>query len=297
MIRAIYYALVPLWVLLLAALLASVMGFCIVQVFDTLPVQKVINKTTQALLVLSIFPAMAWLKLSKTDLGVANRQQFLRQLGQGFGLGLATLLPVFIVLTVLKINVLDESQAWTLAWFLEKASVSVLLSLLISLIEEPLFRGILLASLLKKLPVTAAVVISAAYYACLHFIKSTHDIPASALTLTSTFGLLAEAFANVFNPDILSAFLALLMVGVFLGLLRTGREASLGLCIGCHTCWVWLIKMNKTLFNTDFNADYAFLVSRYDGVIGPLVTVWLLAAVLGYWGWQRREFKLFIRGA
>ncbi|MDD5273308.1 MAG: CPBP family glutamic-type intramembrane protease, partial [Methylovulum sp.] len=203
-------------------------------------------------------------------------------------LGLATLLPVFIVLTVLKINILDESQAWTLAWFLEKASVSVLLSLLISLIEEPLFRGILLASLLKKLPVTAAVVISAAYYACLHFIKSTHDIPVSALTLTSTFGLLAEAFANVFNPDILSAFLALLMVGVFLGLLRTGREASLGLCIGCHTCWVWLIKMNKTLFNTDFNADYAFLVSRYDGVIGPLVTVWLLTAVLGYWGWRRR---------
>ncbi len=285
--RIWFYALVPLLVLLLAAVLASVGGFFIVQVFDGLPVQKIINKTTQVLLVLSIFPAMAWLKLSKTDLGFAGGKPFLKQLGQGFGLGFVTLMPVFIVLTVLEINVIDESQAWTLSWFLEKSSIAVLLSLLVSLIEEPLFRGILLAGLLKKLPVPAAIIISAAYYACLHFIKTSRNIPAAELTLPNTFGLLVDAFANLFNPDILAAFLALLMVGVFLGLLRTERQASLGLCIGCHTCWVWLIKMNKTLFNTDFNADAAFLVSRYDGVIGPLVTVWLLVAVLGYWGWRR----------
>ncbi|MFZ2451742.1 MAG: CPBP family glutamic-type intramembrane protease [Methylovulum miyakonense] len=285
--RIWFYALVPLLVLLLAAVLASVGGFFIVQVFDGLPVQKIINKTTQVLLVLSVFPAMAWLKLSKTDLGFAGGKPFLKQLGQGFGLGFVTLMPVFIVLTVLEINVIDESHAWTLSWFLEKSSIAVLLSLLVSLIEEPLFRGILLAGLLKKLPVPAAIIISAAYYACLHFIKTSRNIPATELTLPNTFGLLVDAFANLFNPDILAAFLALLMVGVFLGLLRTERQASLGLCIGCHTCWVWLIKMNKTLFNTDFNADAAFLVSRYDGVIGPLVTVWLLVAVLGYWGWRR----------
>jgi len=288
MMRSVYYALVPLGVLLGAAVIASIGGFLLVQVFDTWSVQKVINKTTQALLVLSIFPAMAWLKLNKTDLGFAGRKQFGKQLLQGFGLGFATLMPVFIVLTVLKINVLDESQAWTLSWFFGKASLAVLLSLLISLIEEPLFRGILLAGLLRKLPVPAAIIISAAYYGCLHFIKSPHNIPASELTLGGTFGLLADAFANLLNPDIFSAFLALLMVGVFLGLLRTERQASLGLCIGCHTCWVTLIKMNKTVFNTDFNADYAFLVSRYDGVIGPLVTVWLLLAVLGYGFWRHR---------
>jgi len=288
-IRTLFYALVPLLVLLFAASLASVAGFFIVQVFDGLPVQKIINKSTQVLLVLCIIPAMAWLKLTKTDLGFAAPKPFLKQLCQGFGLGLVTLLPVFIVLTVLKINVLDESHAWTLAWFLEKSSIAVLLSLLISLIEEPLFRGILLAGLLKKLPVTAAIIISAAYYACLHFIKTSHNIPAADLTLSGTFGLLVDAFANLFNPEILSAFLALLMVGVFLGLLRTGRKVSLGLCIGCHTCWVWLIKMNKTLFNTDFNADLAFLVSPYDGVIGSLVTGWLLLVVLGYWFWQQRQ--------
>lgn len=287
MIKAMLYALAPLLVLLLATVLASLIGFVVVQFFDGLSVQKVINKTTQALLVLSIFPLMAWLKLSKADLGLTGLRPFLKQLGQGFALGFCTLMPVFVVLTLLKINVPDASQAWTATWFMGKASLSLLLSTLISLIEEPLFRGILLAGLLKKLPVTAAISVSAAYYACLHFIKTTHNIPSQSLTLSDTFGLLQEAFANLFHPDILSPFLALLMVGVFLGLLRTEREASLGLCIGCHSCWVWLIKMDKTLFNTDFNANYAFLVSHYDGVIGPLVTVWLLLAVLGYGVWQR----------
>lgn len=287
--RSIIYAFVPLLVLLLAAVLATVIGFFLVQVYDGLPVQKLINKTTQVFLVLSIFPAMSYLALTKTDLGFAARPQFLKQLGQGFGLGFVTLMPVFIVLTVLKINVLDESQAWTLSWFLEKSSIALLLSLLISLIEEPLFRGILLAGLLKKLPMITAIIISSAYYACLHFIKSSNALPVEDLTLIKTFALLVDAFANVFNPDILSAFLALLMVGVFLGCLRTKREASLGLCIGCHTCWVWLIKMNKTLFNTDFNSEYAFLVSRYDGVIGPLVTGWLLLAVVGFCGWHRQK--------
>lgn len=287
--RGVGYALVPLIVLLTASLIASVIGFAVVQVFDGLPLQKTINKITQGLLVLSIFPLMAWLKLNKTDLGFAPRNEFLKQLGQGFGLGFATLMPVFIVLTVLDINVPDLSQPWTLSWLLQKSSVAVMLSLLISLIEEPLFRGILLAGLLKKLPVPTAIIISAVYYACLHFIKTPHNIPAAEASFVDTLGLLVDAFANLLNPEILSAFLSLLMVGVFLGLLRTEGPMNLGLCIGCHTCWVSLIKMDKTLFNTNFDLDYAFLVSHYDGVIGPLVTVWLLLAVSGYWLWVRQK--------
>jgi membrane protease YdiL (CAAX protease family) len=289
MMRGVGYALAPLMVLLMASLVASIIGFSVVQVFDGLPLQKTINKITQGLLVLSIFPGMIWLKLNKTNLGFAARNEFLKQLGQGFGLGFVTLMPVFIVLTVLGINVPDLSQPWTWSWFLQKSSVAVLLSLLISLIEEPLFRGILLAGLLKKLPVPAAISISAVYYACLHFIKTPHNIPAVEASFVDTLGLLVDAFANLLNPEILSAFLSLLMVGVFLGVLRTEGTANLGLCIGCHTCWVSLIKMNKTLFNTNFNLDYAFLVSHYDGVIGPLVTVWLLLAVSGYWLWRHKK--------
>jgi len=45
--------------------------------------------------------------------------------------------------------------------------------------------------------------------------------------------------------------------------------------------------MSKQLFNTDFNSDYLYLVSSYDGVIGPLVTGWLMLAIAGYFAYQR----------
>ena len=290
MLRTLYYAIVPLLVLLAAIALACIAGYFVVQGFgEFIPFRKIISKTTQLFLVLSLFPAMAYLKINKAELGFAATPVFLKQLLQGFGLGFITLMPVFIALTVLKINVLDDTQLWTAGFAAKTLIVSLLLALLISLIEEPLFRGLLLAGLNKKLPVAAAVFISSAYYAALHFLSSNTDIPAQDLQLFSGFSLLGGAVANLLNPGILSAFFALLMVGVFLGVLRTQVKSSLGLCIGCHTCWVWQIKMNKKLFNTDFSSDYAYLVSNYDGVIGPLVTVWLLLAVAGYFVYRRAK--------
>ena len=166
-------------------------------------------------------------------------------------------------------------------------AISLLFALIISLIEEPLFRGILLVGLNKKMSVIAAILISSTYYAALHFLSPKTDIPVQELNLLSGFTLLGEAVTHLFNPNILSAFFALLLVGIFLGVLRTQVKSSLGLCIGCHTCWVWQIKMSKQLFNTNFGSDYLYLVSSYDGVIGPLVTGWLILAIAGYFAYQR----------
>ena len=283
MLRTLYYALLPLLVLLIAIALACVVSYFIVLGFgEFVEFRKIISKSTQVLLILSIFPITYYLKISKAQLGFASLPVFLKQIVLGFGLGLLTLLPVFIALYLLGINVLDDTQLWTAGLVLKNLIISLLLALLISLIEEPLFRGLLLVSLQKKLPVISAIMISASYYAALHFLNSNTNIAVQDLEIYSGFTLLTKAFTNLLNPAIFSAFLALLMVGIFLGVLRTQVKSSLGFCIGCHTCWVWQIKMNKTLFNTDFNSEYHYLVSSYDGVIGPLVTVWLLIAVLSY---------------
>ncbi len=283
MLRTLYYALLPLLILLIAIALACVVSYFIVLGFgEFVEFRKLISKSTQVFLILSIFPISYYLKLTKAELGFASLPVFLKQLALGFGLGFITLMPVFIILYLLGVNVLDDTQIWTTGFVLKNLMISLLLALLISLIEEPLFRGLLLVSLQKKLPVISAIMISASYYAALHFLNSNTNIAAQDLKLYSGFTLLTEAFTNLLNPTIFSAFLALLMVGIFLGVLRTQVKSSLGFCIGCHTCWVWQIKMNKKLFNTDFNSEYHYLVSSYDGVIGPLVTGWLLLAVISY---------------
>ena len=286
--RYVFYTVVPFLVLLAATSLACTVGyFMMLGIGDAIPFRQILTRSTQLFLVLSIFPAMAYLKINREELGFAPGLIFLKQLLQGFCLGFMTLMPVFIVLSVLKINVIDETQIWTVGFLAKTMAINLLLALLISMIEEPLFRGLLLAGLKKKLPVMAAILISSTYYAGLHFLSIKTDLPVQDINLFSGFKLLGEAFGNLLNPDNLSAFFALLMVGIFLGVLRTQVKVSLGLCIGCHTCWVWQIKMSKKLFNTDFSSEYLYLVSSYDGIIGPLVAGWLMLAIAGYFTYQQ----------
>ena len=292
--RYLFYATVPLLVLLAALSLACTLGYFIVQgIGDAIPFRQILTRSTQLFLVLSIFPVMAYLRISKEELGFAPRLVFLKQLLQGFGLGFIALMPVFIVLFVLKVNVVDEAQSWTIGLLAKNMTINLLVALLISLIEESLFRGIVLVGLSRKLPVIVAILMTSIYYAGLHFLSIKTDLSVQDINFFSGFELLGEAVGNLVNPQNLPAFFALLMVGVFLGVLRTQVHTSLGLCIGCHTCWVWQIKMNKKLFNTDFSSQYHYLVSTYDGVIGPLVTGWLMMAIAGYFVYkQMRKAKI-----
>lgn len=286
--RYLYYTTMPFIVLLTALSLACIVGYFIVLgLGDLISFRQVINRLAQLFLMLSIFPAMAYLKINKTELGLAPRLIFFKQLLHGFLLGFITLTPVFIVLHILGVNVIDEEQVWTAGFLTKQIIINLLIALLISSIEEPIFRGLLLTSLSKKLSVIAAIIISSIYYAGLHFFSSKTDIPLQDITIFSGFELLGDAFSNLWHTEIISAFSALLMVGIFLGVLRTQIKASLGLCIGCHTCWVLQIKMSKKLFNTDFGSEYSYLVSSYDGVVGPLVACWLMLAIGGYFAYRR----------
>jgi membrane protease YdiL (CAAX protease family) len=288
MMKRIFYALIPLAILLAFSVLACVLGYFLIQlVGDRFSLSKVISKTTLFFLVLSIFPAMAWLKISRRGLGFASGKKLLKQIPQGFALGLLTLLPVLLVEYQLGIHTFDQAKHWTGLLIFQKMGLALLLSLLISFIEEPLFRGLLITALGRKMPLSVAIAVSALYYASLHFLRSHSQIPNDQVSLSSGFALLAEAFGNLFNPSNFPDWLALLMVGIFLGLVRTRSSATLGLCIGCHSAWVWQIKMSKTLFNTHHNSEYGFLVGYYDGMIGWLVAGWLASFLLAYWAYRR----------
>jgi len=259
------------------------LGYFIVQgIGDAMPFRQILTRSTQLYLVLSIYPLARYLKISKKEFGFAPSLVFLKQLCQGFGIGFIVLIPIFIVLYAVGINVFDQSEPWTLERLANYMIVTLLVALLISVVEESLFRGIVIVGLLKKLPVIAAILLTSLYYAGLHFLSIKTNLSVPDIHFFSGFVLLGEALANVVNPSNQPAFLALLMVGIFLGVLRTQVETSLGLCIGCHTCWVWQIKMSKKLFNTNYDSDYQYLVSHYDGVIGPLVAAWLLVVVASY---------------
>jgi len=276
-----WLALLPLAWLVILAMCASVLGFGILQVFgDVLPIHKVISKLTLILLLISVFPLRKKLQLSWTDLGFAPADQFFRQLGLGLLLALITLLPVLLFLYGLDVQTWDEGRIWTPGKLAGRIGLSLLLALLIGVGEELLFRGLLLGILRRYLPLFSAIGVSSLYYAALHFLKSKTQIPYAEQDLGTGFKLMAEAFANWLNPEILSAFIALFVVGAFLAVIRSSRSNSLALCIGCHAGWVWQIKLTKDLCNVNPQSDYLYLVSSYDGVIGPMVSTWLAIAIV-----------------
>jgi membrane protease YdiL (CAAX protease family) len=285
-LRYFIYAITPLLVLLTALILSCTLGYFIVLgIGDAIPFRQILTRSTQLFLVLSIFPIMAYLKVNKEELGFAPIGVLSKQLLQGFGLGFIVLIPVLVVLYVLKITVY-KGQFWTVGLMINAMTMNLLVALLISVIEETLFRGIVLVGLKRKLPVIAAIILTSTYYAGLHFLSIKTNLAVQDITITSGFLMLGEAVGNLFRLASVPAFFALLMVGIFLGVLRTQKKISLGLCIGCHTSWVWLIKMNKKLFNTDFSAQYHYLVSSYDGIIGPLVGGWIMIVIVAYFAYQ-----------
>mgnify|MGYP003957462063 FL=1 len=269
-------ALTPLAVLTLAIAIAGILGyFLFIAIDGAIPLRKLISKTALILLILAIFPTMYLLKFSKADLGIMPKKNFVLQIMAGLLIGIAILTPLFLTFYYLNIWVIDENFQFTPAIMTEKMLKILLISFLISVPEEALFRGILLASLKRVNGTLLAIALSAFYYAGLHFLKSKTEIPADQASLSSSYYLITDALTQLTNPENLSAFIALMSVGIFLATIRTKFPMSLGLCIGIHAGWVFLIKTNSAFLNRNPDSDWYFMVSNYDGVIGPMVTIWL----------------------
>ena len=283
------YALAPLAILFALVSIACVLSYGILMMAgDVWQLHRMISKITQLLLVLSIFPLRHFLKLSWADLGFAPKAVFFRQMAIGFGVGFLTLLPVFGLLYLLEVQVWDVNKIWTIGSVLKKTGIALLLALLISYVEEPIFRGVLLSSLQQKMAIWAAVFLSAAYYSSLHFFESHTEVAYQDITLSRCFMLFGEAIANWLNPLGFSAFVGLLMVGIFLAVIRSRVSQSLGLCVGLHASWVWQIKISKLFLNIHYDSPYAYLVSHYDGLVGFLIAGWLMLATLLFLkNWQR----------
>ncbi|MEI6746965.1 MAG: CPBP family intramembrane glutamic endopeptidase [Methylococcaceae bacterium] len=284
MSRSVFYAFVPMLILLAITSSACVFSYFIALSFnDPTILRKLMIRLSQILLLLSIFPVSKWLGLNKEMLGYAPFKAMFKQFWRGFGLSLLILLPVFFTLNFLGIHSIDATKVWTLGWMAKKLGIAFGLALLIGIVEESVFRGLLLTSLRKYLSPFLALLISSIYYAGLHFLDSKSPVSEEMLSWNGSFQLLGEAYHNVFAMQDWTAFLALCAVGLFLGMLRLRGDTNLALCIGCHTGWVTLIRMSKSTMSVDLTTPYSFLVSHYDGVIGLLVAGWLLFSLATYW--------------
>jgi uncharacterized protein len=225
----------------------------------------------------------------RASLGYAlPRPLFLRELGIGFVLGLALMLPIVGLMIALDLRVLKPGlvlDAATLAPLLLKG---VLAGFAVAFIEETFLRGAMHTGIARESGPRAAILLTAAVYAAFHFIGR-FRIPREEVHAGSGLDLVAGSLRAFAEPALIAdAFLCLMAVGVLLGIVRhlTGNIAA---CIGLHAGWVTVITAVRATSRRDPSNELSWLLSRFDGMVGWLVLAWTVVIGLALIGFYRRR--------
>lgn len=151
-------------------------------------------------------------------------------------------------------------------------------AIVVSLLEEVLFRGVLFQALRERWSFWSAAAIGSLGYSIVHFITPDKAYVFPGGSLTVGFEYLAHILARIFTTEVLPAIACLWVVGIILcGALE--RSRSLALSIGLHAGWILVMKM--AVFSTARRPNVEFgplLGQRYFMLAEP--AVWLSMAVV-----------------
>lgn len=242
----------------------------------------VMGRLTQLVALLGLWPLLRWLGLAERGAlgyGVA-RGVMLRAVALGWLLGALMLLPP--VLAFLGAGVLVPQPIPSWGYLVDKSTQALSGGIMIALLEETFFRGVLWGAVRRTSGVAAAALGTSALYAVAHFVKP-HPLP-DGMTCAGAGGwqLFAGTFSEGVHGHDLDSLAALFAAGVLLGLVRE-RTGHIGWCIGLHAGWVWLIQTSRRVTEPNHDSPFAFLVGCYDEIIGWAMAAWVVAVILVYW--------------
>jgi membrane protease YdiL (CAAX protease family) len=216
------------------------------------------------------------------------RRAFLRETSLGLALGVASMLAVVGLMTALGLLDWRPAAGLTGMDLLRLVALRAGSGFAVAFIEETFLRGAMHTAIERESGTRLAVLLTALLYAATHFFASYHIAPGQ-VTARSGLELLAGTLHSWAQPaGIVDAFLALLAVGVVLGMVRaaTGNIAA---CIGLHAGWVWVMLVAHELTRPRSEAPLSFLLSRFDGFVGWLVLAWTAVLAVPLWRYYSRR--------
>jgi membrane protease YdiL (CAAX protease family) len=209
-----------------------------------MPFHRYLSRSLQVSAIILLWPLLRSLRIrSLAEFGIVRNPRPWRDLGAGVVAGafcLALLLPVLLLTGAFTPHAMWYSE-------LLRAVPRVLATaVFVALMEEFLFRGVLLGFLRQVMIPPVAVVVSSAIFSAIHFLNlppgSASDPSPhwwSGLAMLAAIGGALPSF-----PILALAFLTLFAAGIILGWL-TVRTGSLHAAIGLHAFWIF----GQQLFN------------------------------------------------
>lgn len=284
-------ALLPLSYLLTALAGAGLLAYPLHQAWHgAVSLRALVSRGALALVLLGLPWLIVKLRLGRRELGLPHSAAlWLPGLLGGLLAGVLIMALLVLLETALGLRIGIWPPGQFAGRLLEVSAKPLLVGLLVGSAEEWLFRGVLLGALAKFRSPLYAIVVSAFYYAALHFYHSSLKLPPEQLSWSSGFVIVGDGFVHLFQWNHLDSFAALYCAGLFLGCLRLLAGHGLALCIGVHAGWVYTLRTSLALTDLAPASPWRFLVGNYDHIIGWLAAAWLaLLALPLLWTLRRR---------
>jgi len=214
---------------------------------------------------------------SREECGLPRTADRGRLIKLGIGLGIGSMLAVYLLGVVLGVYVWDTEGKST-EYLVRKVLQILAGGLFIGFFEELLFRGFIFEALRKSLGVIASILISSFFFSIVHFMRPVDP----AVTGAWNSGLLL--FGNLFaraGSDFLQEACTLFCMGLILSVLSHWMK-SIYVAIGLHAGWIWVMMFFR-LF-TDNQKTMVWLYGTNEWVskawMGPILSLVFFAAVL-----------------
>ena len=233
-----------------------------------------------------IWPVACWLRVSGVrGLGLERNSRRFGDVAAGFALSF--LLMVVLAEVLVAKHVVEWSRH--IPWGkLETIAIS---AVVVSFLEEWLFRGAILGLLIRALPEWAALTASSALFSIVHFLKSQGPPPAiGKIGWFSGFALIPDAFSRFSQPMlVLGGFTTLFCIGWILGWARL-KTRSLAMSMGLHAGWILGVMSFAKVTRRVMKNTMPWFGEDLSVGLGAVAVV--LATGLLVWAWVR-----YIRGS
>ena len=247
------------------------------RILEDMEFHRVFDRSVLIAALLLLWPTYRSLELrSVAELGLTRDPRRGRHLMIGFLSAFTCMAAFGVLLFWLGVFRLKVEPPWTALFKVALTAVTV------SLLEEWLFRGMILGFFRRALMDWPAVACTSALFSIVHFLKPPAD-DVGTIDWLSGFRALPECFGKFSEPALLAAgFTTLFMIGMALGwgVLRT---RALWLSIGLHAGWVFgkfgFTKLTKRSITDTMPWVGEDLIVGF-GALAVVVCSWLVAWLL-----------------
>lgn len=201
------------------------------------------------------------------------RKYFLRELSKALALGIATMVPIILIMALIGLRDWKNGIPPDAAMLAKLTLRGFATGMVVALIEETFLRGAMFTAIARESGTRLAILLTSLVYAATHFFVS-FKVPADQVVASSGITLVTGTLATFADPlAIADAFICLFAVGVLLASVRavTGNIAA---CMGLHAGWVWIITFVRQTSQPVDTHPLRVLLSQFDGLVGWLVLAW-----------------------